>query len=470
MIKTTDITVDKENPFKNCKLNREQYADILTTVIKSYKEGFVMAINNKWGEGKTTFVKMWKQKLKNDGFETLYFNAWENDFEDNALTAIIGELKSLSDKGNKAKEDFKELLKAGAILGKNILPGLAKALVGKYINVEELQSFVEAATKGMTEIFEEDVKEYTNKKESIKDFKKKLEKFVKDATHDKPLIFIIDELDRCRPNYAVSVLEKVKHFFSVPGIVFILSIDKEQLGNAVKGVYGNDNIDAEEYLRRFIDLEYSLPEPNIDEYCNYLYDYYNFNSFFKSEIRENRVPYYETEHYFLKTMKVLLNSHSPTLRQQQKIFTHAKLAIRMFKINEHLIPSIFAFLIYLKFYKIEIYNRIKNRKISIEEIQNEFYNSTSYLKKGMSLYNYTLTLEAYIIYFSANHLSENRHSNDLIFMNENGEKESRIKSKYDNDSTFLINVFKELDYASHYFGFDHQINKIELAENFKTHS
>lgn len=468
MIKTTDITVDKENPFENCKLNREQYANILTTVIESYKEGFVMAINNKWGEGKTTFVKMWKQKLKNDGFATLYFNAWENDFEDNALTAIIGELKSLSDKGNKAKEDFKELLKAGAVLGKNILPGLAKAFVGKYIDVEELQSFVEAATKGITEIFEEDVKEYANKKESIKDFKKKLEKFIKDTTQDKPLIFIIDELDRCRPNYAVSVLEKIKHFFSVPGIVFILSIDKEQLGNAVKGVYGNDNIDAEEYLRRFIDLEYSLPEPSVNEFCDYLYEYYDFDSFFNSKERLNYQNVDEDAEIFLRAIKIILSSKKISLRQQHKIFSHARLALRAFKINAFVVPVIFIFLIYLKFKKNKIYNQVREKNITTEELQSEFISIIYSLKEDEDNKDFLIYFEASIVYFHENHLAKNIYYNTVIIDVE-GKKESKIKSKIEKNSPYYISILEKYNNNRRRFDLNHLINKIELIENFKPH-
>ena len=66
---------------------------------------------------------------------------------------------------------------------------------------------------------------------------------------------MIDELDRCNPHYSVLVLERIKHIFSVPGIVFILSVDKKQFGNAIRGYYGSDLIDANEYLRRFIDLD-----------------------------------------------------------------------------------------------------------------------------------------------------------------------------------------------------------------------
>ena len=64
-IKHNEIEIDSENPFSNCKLDRQKFSNILTGIINSYSEGFVLAINNKWGTGKTTFIKMWQQDLKN---------------------------------------------------------------------------------------------------------------------------------------------------------------------------------------------------------------------------------------------------------------------------------------------------------------------------------------------------------------------------------------------------------------------
>lgn len=83
-------------------------------------------------------------------------------------------------------------------------------------------------------------------------------------------MFIIDELDRCRPRYAVEVLEQIKHLFSVPGIVFVLSIDKVQLGNAIRGFYGSDLIDADEYYKNQIytddiELDYILSKFDLTE-------------------------------------------------------------------------------------------------------------------------------------------------------------------------------------------------------------
>ncbi|WP_431137922.1 P-loop NTPase fold protein, partial [Psychroserpens mesophilus] len=75
-------------------------------------------------------------------------------------------------------------------------------------------------TKGLTDVFENEVDEYQKKKKSISEFRQSLSEFIASTNKGKPLIFIVDELDRCRPNYAVSILEQIKHFFSVSNIVF----------------------------------------------------------------------------------------------------------------------------------------------------------------------------------------------------------------------------------------------------------
>ena len=69
-IKSPEIETIKEEPFKHCKLGREKYAEILTRLVSHNNEGFVLALNNKWGSGKSTFANMWNQYLKNQGFST----------------------------------------------------------------------------------------------------------------------------------------------------------------------------------------------------------------------------------------------------------------------------------------------------------------------------------------------------------------------------------------------------------------
>lgn len=72
---------------------------------------------------------------------------------------------------------------------------------------------------------------------------------------------MIDELDRCRPSYAIEMLEVAKHLFSVEAIIFVLAINRTALGHSVKAVYGQD-FKAGEYLKRFIDIDFQLPKPS----------------------------------------------------------------------------------------------------------------------------------------------------------------------------------------------------------------
>jgi len=313
-IKHKEILIDPENPFVNCKLDRKKYSEVLTEIINAYSEGFVLAINNKWGTGKTTFIKMWERDLINNKFKTVYFNAWENDFENNPLVAIMGELKIITKKST--DPEFKSILKKAAILSKHIVPIVAKSIVDRYVDTQEIKDAIVDISKSATDLFENDVNEYSAKKKGIKEFRTSLSHFIANNNDGKPLIFIIDELDRCRPNYAVSILEQIKHFFSIPDIVFVLSIDKEQLGNAIRGVYGSDRIDSNEYLKRFIDIEYSIPEPEKNIFHRYLYSYFNFDDFLENSSRKKYSELASDKKSFLDLSSILFSTDSITLRQQ----------------------------------------------------------------------------------------------------------------------------------------------------------
>ena len=90
---------------------------------------------------------------------------------------------------------------------------------------------------------------------------------VRDDT-GQPLVFIIDELDRCRPTFAIELLERVKHIFDVPNIVFVFGINRDELVKSLESVYGD--IDAGTYLRRFFDMEFVLPAPDAAQFSRYL--------------------------------------------------------------------------------------------------------------------------------------------------------------------------------------------------------
>lgn len=409
-IKHQEIDIPKEDPFKNCKLERKKYGEILTEIISTYSDGFVLGIDNKWGTGKTTFVRMWEQHLQNQEFKTLYFNAWINDFDNNPLIAILSELKTIS--SDKKERDFKSLLTKGAVITKNVLPGIAKAIAKRYIDTEALSDAIEEMTKSAVEVLKDDIDEYAKKKQGLLDFKSELEKFVKNHTDNKPLVFIVDELDRCRPSYAVEILEQIKHFFSVKGIVFVLSIDKIQLGNAVRGFYGSDLINADEYLRRFIDIEYNIPEPSTKLFTNYLYDYYQFNDFFSGE-RSKHGEFRDDKEEFLKMANLLFLKDSTPLRQQDKVFAHARIVLNLFQSNYYIHVNVFFTLVYLRDINKELYFEIRERKLSPQELINKI---NPIIKAGIDRVDLraSIYLEARIVQYYNNYYKEINYSSQIM--------------------------------------------------------
>lgn len=462
-IKHHEIEIPQENPFANCKLAREPYARVLTDIVNTYTDGFVLAINNEWGTGKTTFVKMWQQQLENEGFQTIYFNAWENDFDSNPLVALMSELETLTNAKN--KKVFKSVVEKGAVLVKNIAPSLAKSLIKKYVvNIDEIAvDAIENVTKASTEILESEIKEYADKKKTIIEFRKELEKFVKQADNTKPLIFIVDELDRCRPNYSVEVLEQIKHFFSVSGIVFVLSIDKNHLASAVKGFYGSEQIDSNEYLRRFIDLEYSIPKPSTKDFIKYLFEYYSFKDFFSSQERMQFRELHSDSVNFTSMADFLLTKSNATLRQQERIFALTRLVLCSFKINEYTFPHLLFLLVYLKIIRVDLFQQIEKGELTLQELSDSIGNLMLSEDKDNHRIN-TAYVEALLLWFYNNN-KEYRKKIDLIGRDEEGKPTTPIKSKLLSENDSLVSYFENIDRQRYYnLKLDFLLKRINLTE------
>ena len=461
-IKHNDILISPENPFENCKLGRKKYAEILTKIIETYADGFVLAINNEWGTGKTTFVKMWQQQLINNKYRTLYFNAWENDFDSNPIVPILSELKTLI----KGKDDaaFKSLLKKGAVITKKVLPALLKAVADKYLDSETVTEVIKHSAEVATDLLSDEINEYANKKKGLKEFREELSKYIKAEENDKPIVFIIDELDRCRPDYAVAVLEQIKHFFSVPGIVFVLSIDKEQLGHAVRGIYGCEQLNADEYLRRFIDLEYTIPAPSSKSICDYFYNYFDFQSFFLNSERLKIKEFQNDGKNFLEFATIIFEKDKLTIRQQEKLFGHTRLVLLQFHKNQYALPGLLIYLIYLRAFDFEFYNNMKNRLVNVQDLINVVEDKfKKYITEDNS--NLFIYLEVLLILLYFNYHKELHRNQKLIDKNINTNQDVFLLKSSNNENEILrilkVLTWGNLESTSLSFLFD----RIELLEN-----
>lgn len=411
---------------------------------------------------------MWKKQLEIHGYKTLYFNAWVNDFDSSPLVAILAELKTIV--SDKADSTFKSLLSKGAVITKKVLPGLIKAIAEKYVGHKVLQEIIGDFAESAVDILSDEVNEYAKKKKGLLEFRNALEVFIKENTEGKPLVFLVDELDRCRPNYAVEVLEQVKHFFNVSGIVFVLTIDKTQLGNAIRGFYGSDRIDANEYLRRFIDIEYSIPLIDTQLFCRYLYDYFGFDDFFNSSDRKKFPDLRNDKENFIEMAEHIFKKHNTPLRQQEKIFGHARLVLNLFGHNSYVFSSTLFLLIFIRDFERNFYQRIVNKDINLQETVEKLNN---FFPDKIDEYdlNYFIYQEAQFLQFYDNYYSERqRRGSNLFEKKDQNEDTLLIRSGFVNEDSNirLLNALKDFRRTDRYsFSLEILLKKIDLLEPLK---
>jgi hypothetical protein len=401
-LRAPEIEIPPESPFRNDLLGRKESAELLTELLRSTGTPLALCINAQWGEGKTTFLRMWLQLLRNADFRTLYFSAWENDFSDDALVSLIGELSAgiegLSLNDTDARVVKKHLSKAKKIGAHFLRKGIPSAVKLATAGILDLDKVTEDVLAEFGEkLAKEQIENYEKSKKTIMQFRQELSMVAEKITSVNankqrlPLVVIIDELDRCRPLFAIEVLEKAKHFFSVPNVVFVLAVDRTQLGYSIQSQYGA-RTDIDGYLKRFIDLDYNLPIPEKGAFCKAQFDRFGLREFFEGRKgSESQFEYGQFEEMFSDLFSIL----ELTLREQERCFTLLSMAVRTTADNQLMFPLLLGTLIVLKVKKQELYAKFVNGSVGKTEILNEILAHAG--GKEFLDNNYGIALEAHLV-------------------------------------------------------------------------
>lgn len=341
------IKPSKENPFAKDLLMRKQYADVLTQIVKHAEDGFTLSINADWGYGKTTFVKMWEAMLQSDEYKTIYFNAWESDFVADPMMALIDGLRNgfeTEDLPNEHLQKVKAFWKTATKLVQ---------LVPQYRIVGEI---AEAIQEGIGECTEDndELQKCTSIKQLVYTFRKQLSDFAKTIDEQKQLIVFVDELDRCRPDYAVQMLERIKHFFAIDNIIFVLSIDKTVICESIKSIYGD--INTEGYLRRFIDLEFDLPELDIDLFAKTLFEQKEIGKYFTTYY--DAISGEQRDESLKSTLIDCFLSQSTSLRDVEKYYSRLEIILNSQSLP-HASVDLIAYLLYLYMFHRDVYEELR---------------------------------------------------------------------------------------------------------------
>lgn len=234
----------------------------------------VLNLDSPWGAGKTYFLKNWKlQLLEENQRPVVYFNAWENDFLGDPLLSLVSvirdQLSTQSGATSSVKKSVKEFTKRAGELAIAIAPSIIKAGAKKHLGDDFLDILDGEASAETAEKFVEKIlnknHETLNAVEHFRESLTKLFKSVSNKSNGKPVFIFIDELDRCRPTYAIELLERVKHFFAIEGCRFVIATDTDQLAHSICAVYGN-GFASKRYLKRFFDSTFKLDNTQLDNW------------------------------------------------------------------------------------------------------------------------------------------------------------------------------------------------------------
>lgn len=278
---------------------RKPLADYLTASIAARfaaveNESRTVALDADWGAGKTFFVREWIKDLRAQGYPCVYFDAWKNDSSDDPSVVLMAtilegldewkgklplsegvpaKVRQLTESAVKSLRSA--LLPAAAVVAKGVLKKVTGVAVNDVMDVvqrntgDDLESAEneQVVDDALDRLFEKALASHRERATSLESFRASLQSvlnLIAEHAGAKSTYFVfVDELDRCRPSYAVKLLEEVKHIFGVPGLAYVVSTNVDQLQNSVRAAYGAD-FDGRRYLRRMFDKEYALPEPDVD--------------------------------------------------------------------------------------------------------------------------------------------------------------------------------------------------------------
>lgn len=366
-----EIEVPLESPFANDDLDRRPVVEFLAGLVGRIEGPFVLAIDSPWGTGKTTLVKMLAAELERQDFQCVQFNAWKVDYVTDPLVALVSSVDRVSLGDVSAEAAFHESIgkvkKVVGILAKRTMVAGAKVAT---LGILDAEKEIEAAAAELTgnlagdlfDSFEQERRLLTMFREDLASAISQLSVAGKKAN----LIFFVDELDRCRPTFAIELLERIKHLFDVPNLVFVLSIDKRQLEAITAAVYGQ-GIDAPEYLRRFIDLEMGIPTANSKQFIQRLVSRFGLDSVFA---QRNAAETRYDRGNFIDFFTAIADALGLTLRARERCLTRLKVVMDQTPPNHYLDPILVALLIALRTNQPEMFREVVTGRAAPSETMN----------------------------------------------------------------------------------------------------
>lgn len=325
-------------------LSRQPFIDLLKSIIKNQENNptdYSLAIEGEWGCGKTWILKELESQLisENKDYLIFHYNTWENDFYEEPLVAILSvmieKLNQVSSPKSLYGAIVNELLKQAAADLLTLVSGIVKDVTK--IDVEEIiyrkKGFLKRI-KDNTKLSVKNINKLIPLHHTLKEVRNNLKKL----SSELHIILVVDELDRCLPEYAIKVLERLHHVCDGIPVIQVLAINKRHLADCISSVFGKnyikkDNVDsnnilfAESYLEKFVDIIIPLSSGNLTSKLEILN---GLEKGYSSYIRPNNIGkelVKVDENFLIEFTTAIMNGIEKRL--QEKIFQQVALCHKL---------------------------------------------------------------------------------------------------------------------------------------------
>lgn len=365
---------------ENDLFEKSELANGMSNLVATVEDPLVIAFDGRWGSGKTTFLKMWAGELRKSGHPVIFFDAFENDYVEDAFAALAREIVELAEtratKSHMAEGIKDKATRLGALLfrgatkvGIKVAVRAATAGLAGSEDLKEIGDDINKEVEDAAEAYMEQMLDRPRKqKEIAESFRSALTNLPSllsppaEGERQKPLIFIIDELDRCKPHFALALIERIKHFMAVPNLHFVLGVHLSQLQDSIRYAYGN-NIDASAYLQKFINLTVHNVEgtegpgrTDLHKYAKYLEK--------NLVIRSHRDSPLEAS---VETIIRLIQYERMSYRTLERAFTVLALAIGFTPENRLQLGAIMGGLVMMKLLRPDLFTKAKQGALKLDE-------------------------------------------------------------------------------------------------------
>ena len=254
-----NITKAFEPDYLNRKALAVEWTDaLLSTKIKHH---LVISVSGDWGTGKTYLAKNWHKYLEEQEYVTCYIDAHKKDYAEDPLLVFIEELNANINQYYKENMGWWRKIACKIPVIKKKVPKFlinsSTLIAGVEVSsvISAIRIIIQLAQKFLSSKIKDKIKYLELYEKYISDFREALVKFT--CLFDKPVVIFIDELDRCNPKFVIKLIEQLKHIFEIPNIAFILTVNKKELSNTIKGIYGNE-MDGYAYYKKFTTHDFTL--------------------------------------------------------------------------------------------------------------------------------------------------------------------------------------------------------------------